>query len=407
MMKIRHLISYAVASVLFWTGAFAQNEGAHWRASTNDRLYSDMLKYMGTFQNEMAGEDAYYLLQDAMMAVKAAHDEKPYQWIYQITDLCTRLEALYPAYLSHPSEGKNDRYEKVRRGIMRLMDFPMHVVSFNNSDDNIAPPAEQASAYTGAVHQNMLIRRETLFDLLASPRPTGTDVQVIKVYSSGFIVRTKDSCVAFDICYNYSYGSSERMDELVDFLDAICFTHNHNDHFDSSLAAGMVKAGKAVIMPRDFIPAYPSSKKFVWSSSRETMVDIAAGIKGSAQMSQQGADPCLLYYIDIDGWRIIHNGDNDEHGKDVFFEDREAADIIFCDTFGGLCNHLRHFLAAPNSGNVCSVYFTTHENEYHHSVYRRIGAHYTYYALDAFGNTSFEFPDYVAIDSAEMITLSK
>lgn len=409
-MNIRKIIFCASASVLLWTGAFAQNEGRRWAASTNERQYSDMLRFMGKFQDDLAGEDAFFMVQDVMMQVKAAYDEKtnPYQWMSQVSDLCMRLEAIYPASVSHPSAGSNDRYETIRRDILRLWDFPVHEVSYANSDDSpIVPTAEQSDAFTANMLRHLNIKRDEVFDFLASPRPAGDELQLIKLYSSGFVLRTKNSCMGFDIVYNYAYGDTQRIDELVEYLDVLCVTHGHGDHFDSVLAKKMLAAGKPVIMPRDLIPASSGSAKVVWTQDQDTFVDIAKGIKACAKMSQQGSDPCLLYYVDIDGWRVIHNGDNDEHGKDVFFESRDRADIIFCDFFGGWCNHMRHFLAAPDSRGISTTYITTHGNEYHHSAKGRVGYHYLYFANDAFGNTSFSFPNYVAMDNAECITFTK
>lgn len=406
-MKLRIFLICVVASVLLGTEAFAQNEGTRWAAANNDRMYSDLLKYMGTFQSELVGEEAYYIVQDAMMAVKAAHTDNPYKWIGQICDLCLRLESIYPAYISHPTEGKSDRYEKIRRGILRIWDFPAHVVSSKNSSDLLAPPQEQIEAFSNSIMSHLRTKREVVFDFLAMPRPADDEIQLIKVYSSGFILRTKNSCIAFDICYNYAFGDGLRLDEFVGYLDAVCFTHTHNDHFDSTLASTMAQAGKAVVMYSDLIPAYPSSSKVIWPVTQETMVQIAPGIKGCAQMSQQGSDPCLLYYIDIDGWRVIHNGDNDDHNKDVFFESRDRADIIFCDFFGSWNRHMKHFMAAPNTENISTTYITTHGNEYHHPVSGRIGYHYLYYASDAFGCKDLTFPNYVGMDNAELVILKK
>lgn len=406
-MNLKRIIMCAVASVLVWTGASAQNNGRNWVATDNETLYGQMLEYLGEFQDDAAGEQAFFLLQDAMMRIKAVHAEKPYEWISQVADLCLTLEAIYPPYLTHPLDGKYDPNEMIRRDILRLWDFPMHVCSSKNDDDLITPPAEQADKYSDTVVAQVRLKRENLFDFLAMPRPVGNEVQLIKVYSSGFIIRTANSCVAFDICYNYGFADINRIDELVDYLDVICFTHAHQDHFDYTLASKMLDAGKTVIIPSDLVMASSSPKKLVWKEGMENFVTVAPGVKALAKMSAQGTEPCLVYYLDIDGWIVAHNGDNSVVDNLSFLSGKEQPDIIFLDFFGGLTDHMKRYMQMSSSRGSAPVYVTTHGNEYHHTVYRRIGYHYLYYAYSAFGNQSFAYPLYIGMDNGEMITLKK
>lgn len=406
-MKKHIIIISVLVSVFFGTETFAQNEGKNWTATDNATLYSQMISFLADFQMDMVGDQASYLLQDAMMRIKAAHQSDEYVWISQVYDLCLSLEAAYPSFVSNPNGGENDKYEKIRRGILRLWDFPAHVCSSNNTDDKLTPSQEQANRYRDASIAHVQSKRDEVFDFLASPRPGGNELQVIKVYSSGFILRTKNACVGFDICYNYAFASADRMDELADMLDAVFFTHVHNDHYDGIFAEKLLEKGKVVVLPKDFLPGKTTANKIVWTDGREELTDIVSGVKGCAQMAAQGSDACLLYYIDMDGWRIIHNGDNDDHSKCIFFESKDRADVIFCDLFGGFTNYMTHFMKAPNPSGISTTYFTTHENEYHHTVYRRIGYHYNYYNASALANTAYDYPNYVGMDNGEHVVLSK
>lgn len=406
-MKLRNILLCVVASVLMGTEALAQNEGSQWKATDNDTIYGQMMNYLDGFMEEMAGEKAFYLMQDAQMRIKAVHGEKPYEWISQVLDLCLSLEGVYPPHLSHPLEGTNDMVERVRRGILRLYDFPLHVCSSKNSDDIISPPAEQSDKYSGSVINHIKIKRDNMFDFLSLPRPTGDELQLIKVYSSGFILRTKNACVAFDICYNYGFSNIERIDELVANLDAICFTHAHQDHFDYTLASKMLDAGKTVIIPSDLVMSSSSPKKLVWKNGQADFVQITPAVKALAKMSAQGEEPNLVYYLDIDGWRVSHNGDNSIIGNLDFLSGKEQPDVIFLDFFGNYTEHLKRYMNMTQSHGAAPVYITTHGNEYHHTVFRRIGYHYLYYNYTAFGNASFNYPHYVGMDNGEMIILKK
>lgn len=406
-MSIKRIFACVLASALLGAGALAQNNGKQWTATDNATLYDQMLEYFGEFQEELAGEQAYYLMQDALMRIKAVHTDHPYEWIGQIADLCLTLEAFYPPYLSHPTEGSGDRMETIRRGILRLWDFPMHVCSSQNADDKITPPQQQADKYQNTMLKHISYKRGYLFDFLSLPRPTGDELQLIKVYSSGFVLRTKNTSVAFDICYNYGFGSVDRIDEFVEQIDAICFTHAHQDHFDYTLASKMLEAGKPVIMPSDLVAGSSSSSKIVWKSGQENLTAIVKGLKASAKMSAQGDEPCLVYYVDIDGWRIAHNGDNSIVDNLSFLFGKQQPDVIFLDFFGNFTSHMQYYMNMPDSNNIAPVYITTHGNEYHHTVYRRIGYHYLYFNNTAFGNKYFTYPHYVGMDNGEMLVLKK
>lgn len=407
-MKTKILLLCAVASVLFCAGASAQNDGRYWVATENEELYCSMLDFMAAFHEDMAGESTCYLVQDAIMRIKAAHVQKPYEWISQVEDFCLMMESIYPPCVSHPQAGSSDRYETIRRDILRLYDYPVHVCSSVNTEDKLTPPAEQADKFISSIVNHLNVKRDFVFDFLDSARPAGNELQLIKVYSSGFVLRTSSACVGFDICYNFAFGDVKRVDELVEKLDALFITHAHSDHFDYTLAYKMLSAGKKVVMPTDLVAAFTGPDKLVWKDGQDALRTLGAGVSASGKMSAQGSEPCLLYYVDLDGWKIIHNGDNSIHDNETFFESRDRADIIFADFFGGFTTSLQHFMASPNPSEVSATYVTTHGNEYHHSVYRRVGYHYMYFNNTALGSQSFGlYPNYVGLDDAECLTFTR
>ncbi|MBQ9529270.1 MAG: hypothetical protein IJR73_02815, partial [Bacteroidales bacterium] len=144
------VLAVAVALVLSSGTAKAQ---FIWQSASNEDLYSQMLSYLRTFQTDLVGEPVYYMSQDLMVELVAAHKTNPYIWMTQVHNFCNKLEAMYPPSLSHPKVSKNyeDRYDKLRRGISRLRDFPMHEVTYNYETP---PPASgQADAFTAANKQ--------------------------------------------------------------------------------------------------------------------------------------------------------------------------------------------------------------------------------------------------------------
>ena len=113
-----------------------------WEAVPNEVLYANLLTYLKTVQNELVGEPVYYMVQQLTIEIEATFRKDPYAWMTQVHNFCNTLENIYPPALAHPSvtRSADDPYEKIRRHIFRLRDFPMHQVSLTN---DVIQPARQ------------------------------------------------------------------------------------------------------------------------------------------------------------------------------------------------------------------------------------------------------------------------
>lgn len=60
------------------------------------------------------------------------------------------------------------------------------------------------------------------------------------LYNMGFIVKTPSGCFGIDIDHKYSI-------ELEPYLDFICITHNHGDHYNTALIDAMNAKGKPIL----------------------------------------------------------------------------------------------------------------------------------------------------------------
>ncbi len=60
------------------------------------------------------------------------------------------------------------------------------------------------------------------------------------LYNMGFVIKTPSGCFAIDLDHRLA-------EQLEPFLDFICITHNHQDHYNIKLLEAMVKNGKPVI----------------------------------------------------------------------------------------------------------------------------------------------------------------
>ena len=310
-----------------------------WTAVSNEALYSNMLTCLRTFQNDLVGEPVYYMAQDLMVQMEAAYRTDPYIWMTQVHNFCNKLEAMYPPSLSHPKVSNNseDRYDKIRRGITLLRDFPMHEVTI--SYETPPPASGQAEAFTAANKQWLQYKREEFFRFLRGPRPTGNELQVAKLYSSGVVLRTKDVCIGIDICYGEGLYDGLYKEELADMLDVLYVTHAHGDHYDLELFRMMMAKGKPVVGPSTMARHFTGveGEKHFWEDSHLEPELIGGVATTQAYMSAQGEDPCLLYLIQIGDWRIIHIGDNSHHeNEELIYPLFPMADVVFAPVFQGV-----------------------------------------------------------------------
>lgn len=397
--------------VLLLTGAGTRAQTAYvWQAVSNEVLFSRLMEYLQTVQTELIGEPAYYMAQELAVELDATFKKDPYAWMNQVHNFCNTLENIYPPSVAHPSVTRyaEDPYEKIRRHIFRLRDFPMHQVSLNN--DTFLPSATQAEAFTQANRQWLQHKREEFFQFLNGPRPSGDELQLFKLYSSGYVLRTRDACIGIDLCYGEGLYDGARKEELADILDAAFTTHGHGDHYDIELLRMMLQKGKAIVIPprmEPFFADYPG-EKHVWRDSHTEPERIGGTATAQAYMSGQGDEPCLLYLIQIGSWRIAHVGDNSKHDNErAFYPDYPMVDVAMCPVFQGIVDFTRNLMLAPNPDHAALIYFNLHENEWHHTIDGRIPFEYMYCQSGALGNQSFAYPCTAICDNGEHITLHK
>ena len=411
-MKLKHFILAACASVLLGTEASAASAYG-FDAVTNEELFSSTLLYLRSMQSELLGEPIYFMTQNLMLELEAAHSSKPFAWLGQVHRFLNLAENMYPAALGHPSVGVEDKYDRIRRALLRLRDYPMHEVS--DVPDSVSPEEGQAAAFHAANKQWLHQKRNEFFQFLSSPRPTGGEMQVFKIYSSGVVFRTRGACIGIDITYAEGIYDGERREELAQALDVIYVTHAHGDHYDIPLLKRMLDLGKSVVAPytmEKHLTAYSGYKDktlFLWDDDGPTSnpLLIQKVARTQAFRSMQNPEPLLLYLIQIDDWRIIHVGDNSEHDKEAAYAQYDMADVVVAPVFQGLTSLCGSTYIAANPGNIDQIYINIHENEWHHTIDHRVPFNYMYNNAGALGNSAYVYPAYIATECGESFTLYK
>jgi len=134
---------------------------------------------------------------------------------------------------------------------------------------------------------------------------------------------------------NYNAPAKEILKKILagqppfDNVTLVLVTHNHGDHFEAPLAAKFLanQPGAFLAAPADAVAALKESAKD-WQKIQKRVVslDLKAGettginIKGisvnvfcTLHSGDRETPTNLMYLVDLQGWRIFHEGDSDGH----------------------------------------------------------------------------------------------
>ena len=80
---------------------------------------------------------------------------------------------------------------------------------------------------------------KALYEVKNNKIKKGT-AEIWMLYNMGFVVKTPTGCFGIDIDHKYAV-------ELEPYLDFLCVTHNHGDHYNMDLMKAMIEKGKPVL----------------------------------------------------------------------------------------------------------------------------------------------------------------
>jgi len=151
-----------------------------------------------------------------------------------LTPTKTVIEDLW----STSSLNHNDQRAEAFRAIQRYADqcSATYFKNYLKSQDAAALNMEK---YDPILTYYRLSFDKVLEEVKSTQVENGTTV-IWNLYNMGYVVKTSKGCFAIDICHRYA----EQLEPYIDFL---CVTHNHTDHYSTGLINRMFDSNKPVI----------------------------------------------------------------------------------------------------------------------------------------------------------------
>ena len=206
--------------------------------------------------------------------------------------------------------------------------------------------------------------------LAAMDKPVIAGVKVIKVYNSGFVLKTLKTTVAIDIIRggsNYKpFMSDSVFYELVSRCDALLITNQDNKHADRKVAEAFLNAGKPVYLPTGLWTNLGDDVHYVGADTVQT-VD-ANGMLLHVLPGHNGKTRNNIYIMDFQGRGMVaHTGAQDNDADWDWLSDihnQYAIDLLITKSANiNLADMLTAF--APR------VLIPAHENEMESTVDKR------------------------------------
>lgn len=147
--------------------------------------------------------------------------------------------------------------------------------AYNNYMKMVASSAE-GEEYFSPVLNYYRKAFDKAFDEITSTTVSEGEVAIWILYNMGTVVKTPSHCFAIDI--KHRYGA-----RLIPYIDFMCITHNHSDHYQTDMIEAMVAAAKPVVSnflgnSYPTLQSYTSTTPTVYDNIASTGIDITTNI---------------------------------------------------------------------------------------------------------------------------------
>lgn len=378
-----------ITALLICTCTFAYD----WKPQTNEELRSDMIAFAEGFAQRAEGTREGRLLKRFVRQQKKLALKAPYAWVDDTAELVYKLQKLCP-----PTVDDGSKEAAMRRDIMFLLDFPLHV-------DNLSKTATDADkeAFNKLSAAHRAIGRANALKALAVPAPAPGQIQIIKVYNSGVILRTSERTIAVDIKWE---GDRAGADAIAQASDIFFLSHPHGDHFSPVMMVALASAGKTAILPSDVAPDLKwEGKKVIYRNILEP--ETYCGIQVWNVTGYQDDIPNNSYIIAFDGWRVMLPGENSFYDRYAAFAGVEAPNLIIEPSWNSIDSTFKTVEGMPGYDRDKTYYIPEHENELYHTVDHRESYRELYSRKDRLGDNSYKYPAVVLMEIGESAVLPK
>lgn len=365
-----------------------------WQHQENEELRSDMITFAKDFASQSRWTKQGRALRKFVRQQKRLAKKDEYAWIGATKDFVLKLETMCP-----PTEDNGSKAAKMRRNILLLLDFPLHA---DNKVEGAPQGVVDAFVETSASYREE--GRRKALEALAAPGPAEAgQLQVIKVYNAGEILRTSTRTIAVDIKWE---GEKEGADEIAKAADVFFLSHPHRDHYSDVMIQAFADAGKPVLLPSNVTPDAQWDGKTVIFEDRLETFDFE-GIGVNIVTGYQGERPNNAYMIEFDGWRVLLPGENDQHERYQAFSALPAPNLILEPTWNRVDITFDIVKDMEGYDPQTTFMIPEHENELTHPVNHRESYRELFTRPDRLGDPQRQYPRVFLLDIGESIVLSK
>lgn len=379
--------------------AFASSAMAFdWRPAVNDTLRAHMFRFTEQFIEQAKGTKAEKVLNDFLKQQKKIADKHPYAWIAETHAVVAKLKEMYPPRID---DGEQDAV--IRRNIVRLVDYPLHV---NNRAKET--PDEEKQAFDKATNTYLASTRQMALDWLRQPAPDSGSVDICLVYNMGTFIRTSQRTFAMDICWK---GTKEEADIIANAIDAIFVSHPHQDHYTPFLLEAVAKAGKPIISPAKTLPGFSDQRVVAITSTMFNPITVAGidirVLHGAQEVGDHDSIPNNTYMLHFDGFTLINQGENENLPLQLQLPVWPRPDIIIAPSWNLIQYFLEPLMRTRGAAMNPPLFLPLHQNEMGHRVQQRESFWELWNRKDRLGNPDFHYPPYMVMDCGEHFVYKK
>lgn len=379
-----------------------------WQVRTNRDLFDDMLEYASAFADSTRGTGEGRVLKRFVRMEKKRFSSDEFAWLEDTYDVAKKLERICP-----PCPDDGSRNAKVRRSILRLVEFPIHEhdttdIYSQTSPGNQDPGPEQRDAFEEGIRHYLGYSWDALRAWLSAPAPADGELAVFRVYNMGYVFRTAERCFAIDLG---RWIPDDVCEFVASHLDVLFLTHPHNDHYYKPMLNAMLSAGKYVFLPKDVIPESISDHKTVMWRDVYDPVDYqgitVCMFAGNQSPADPSAIPANVYHLEFDGWTVTHSGDNKDRFRESRLGELKCPDVAICASWNEPKITMSAIKNCPDFDRNRVVFLPSHENEYRHRVMQRESWWEDFTRPDRYADSDYEYLPCIFLDNGESILLKK